>query len=164
VKQFVRLAILSLCLSSLSPAFAQAEPEPQGILGAPVFDTPEAKPKTDAEIRQWYVDRVATIPTQNAKWLTEGLGAEARARRAYTIRHDARIEARGMMQSKTAVIALRARDRIKYGNPNGPTFDYLVKKNQAKGLKGDAVYEAIVGSAKRTNRRVNERNGVAEAG
>ena len=31
-----------------------------------------------------------------------------------------------MMQSKTAVIALRGRDQVKYGNPDGPTFEYLV--------------------------------------
>lgn len=161
MKQLVQLAILSLCLSSLSPAFGQSEKaEPRGVLGAPVFEAPEAKPKTDAEIRQWYVDRVATIPVQNKKWLADGVGAETRARRAYTIRRDARIEARDMMQSRTAVIALRARDRVKYGNPNGPTFEYLVKKNKAKGLEGDAIYEAIVGSAKRTNKAVNKANAV----
>jgi hypothetical protein len=157
----LRLAVLLLCLAPLAPASAQPQPEPQGVLGAPVFEPATPQPKTDAEIRQWYLDQVATLGPLNEKWLAEGLDAEERARRAYAIRHDARIEARDMMQSWTAVLALRMRDRVKYGNPNGPTFEYLVDKNKAKGLEGDAVYEAIVGSARRTNRAVNERHGAS---
>lgn len=172
MKLAIRLLLVSLCLAAVSPAWAQdAKPQVQrGVLGSRVFDPapeqakPEAKPKTDAEIRQWYNDQVAKIPDSNAKWLEEGLNAETRARRAYAVRHKARLDARAMMTNKTAVKALRARDRIKYGSPDGPSFDYLVRRNKAKGLSGDAVFEAIVGSARRTNEAVNERLGVRSPG
>ena len=64
------------------------------------------------------------------------------------------------MQNKQEVIDLQARDQEKYGNPDGPTFDYLVEKNRKKGLEGDAVYEDIIGSSNRTNQEYNEKFGV----
>jgi hypothetical protein len=112
---------------------------------------------SNAEVRDWYNAQVATIPEQNQAWLAEGISTELRAERAYQIRHDARIEARNMMSSEVEVHQLRARDRAKYGNPDGPTFDYLVEKNRDKGLEGDAVYEAIIESSSRTDDKVNMR-------
>jgi hypothetical protein len=112
---------------------------------------------TNAEVRDWYNAQVATIPTQNQAWLGEGLSAELRARQAYTIRHDARIEARNMMSNKAEVEQLRARDQVKYGDRDGPTFEYLVDKNRDKGLEGDAVYEAIIESSARTDEQTNAR-------
>jgi hypothetical protein len=173
MKLAIRILLVSLCLAGASPAWAQdAKTQAQrGVLGSRVFDpAPEqakpaaTKPRTDAEIRQWYTDQVAKIPELNAKWLEEGLSAEARAKRAYAVRHKARLDARAMMSSQTAVRALRARDRVKYGNPDGPSFEYLVKRNKAKGLTGDAVFEAIIGSARRTNKAVNDRLGVRSSG
>lgn len=112
---------------------------------------------TNAEVRDWYNAQVATIPAQNQTWLAEGLSAELRAQQAYTVRHDARIEARNMMSNKAEVEQLRARDQVKYGDPDGPSFDYLVKKNRDKGLEGDAVYEAIIESSARTDEQTNAR-------
>ncbi|PWC54732.1 hypothetical protein [Azospirillum sp. TSO22-1] len=120
-------------------------------------------PQTNAEIRQWYNDRVAVIPLLDGQWQRQGLGAEERARRAYEIRHEARIEARAYMRNKQEVAVLRARDREKYGNPDGPTFDQLVAQNREKGLQGDAAYEAIVGSANRTDAGYNKTYGVKPA-
>ena len=120
-------------------------------------------PKTNAEIRQWYNDQVAVIPARDQEWQKQGISAEERARRAHEIRHHARIQARAYMQDKREVADLQARDQEKYGNPDGPTFDYLVKKNQEKGLQGDAVYEDIIGSSNRTNAEYNSKFNVKPA-
>jgi PII-like signaling protein len=61
-----------------------------------------------------------------------------------------------MMSDPSEVEDLRKRDQEKYGNPDGPTFEWLVNQNQQKGLAGDAVYEAIVVSSQRTDKKVNE--------
>jgi hypothetical protein len=121
-------------------------------------------PQTNAEIRQWYNDQVATIPVLNEQWLKDGLSAEDRAHNAHEIRHAARLKARSFMQNKDEVVLLQARDMEKYGNPDGPTFEQLVQKHLKDGLTGDAVYEEIVGSAVRTNRDYNQKFGVQPQG
>jgi hypothetical protein len=50
---------------------------------------------------------------------------------------------------------LRARDQEKYGNPEGPTFEYLVEKGKKDGKADDAVYEGIIASASKTNPDIN---------
>lgn len=37
-------------------------------------------PKTNAEIRQWYLDEVATIPKLNRQWIKDGISLDVRAR------------------------------------------------------------------------------------
>ena len=127
---------------------------PQDISG------PEAsgskKPTTNAEVRQWYLDKVNTIPELDRKWAAEGVSLEERAKRAVSIRHEARLEARKMMSSPLELAMLRARDFFKYGNINGPSFDSLVKKAEAKGLRGDDVFKELIGSSNRTNQTVNQ--------
>lgn len=117
-------------------------------------------PRTNAEIRQWYNDQVSVVSERNEQWAKEGASVEERALRAYEIRHNARIQARAMMRDKEEVEMLRARDMKKYGNFDGPSFDYLVEKNSKKGMKGDSIYEAILGSSARTNAKYNEKYGV----
>lgn len=126
-------------------------------------DEAARQPRTNAEIRQWYNDQIAVIPWLDRQWQQHGLSAEERAQRAHQIRHDARVQARAYMQNKQEVAVLRARDREKYGNPDGPTFDQLVAQNREKGLQGDAVFEAIVGSANRTDPGYNQKHGVKPA-
>lgn len=128
---------------SVAPAAAQAQ-----------------QPSTNEEIRQWYNDQVAVIPDKNKEWIAAGYTAEHRAELAQHIRHDARIQARAFMTNKAEVAELRRRDQAKYGNPDGPTFAYLVAQNQKRGLTGDAVYEEIVGSSNRTSEEYNTRFGV----
>lgn len=115
-----------------------------------------AKPTTNADIRKWYLEKVGTIPELDRKWAAEGVPLEERARRAVAIRHDARMEARSMMSSTLEVAMLRARDFFTYGNINGPTFGQLVKKAEAKGLRGDDVFKDLIGSSNRTNQTVNQ--------
>lgn len=124
---------------------------------APAVSAGQQLPQTNAEIRQWYNDQVAPIPALDAQWIEQGLGAEERARRAQEIRHNARIQARAYMQDKNEVADLQKRDQEKYGNPDGPSFEYLVQKNREKGMQGDAVFEDIIGSANRTNAAYNAR-------
>ncbi|WP_395849903.1 hypothetical protein [Cystobacter fuscus] len=122
------------------------------VLGTGANNAPKM---SNADVRAWYNQKVGEIPALDAQWKAAGLSPEQRARKAAGIRHEARIEARGMMENKADVDALRARDMKEYGNPDGPTFDDLVNKAKAKGHEGDAVYEYILGSSNRTNAEVN---------
>lgn len=114
---------------------------------------------TNAEVRQWYLNRIAPILKLNEQWIQQGVAAPARAEAAWRIRHAARIEARALMADTTEVELLRARDRAKYGNPDGPTFEYLVEQGREAGLAGDALYEAIIAGSYRTNEGVNKKFG-----
>ncbi|NMO23637.1 hypothetical protein HPC49_54255 [Pyxidicoccus fallax] len=115
-----------------------------------------SKPKTNADIRKWYLDKVGTIPELQKKWQAEGVPLEEQARRAVKIRHDARMEARKMMSSPLEVAMLRARDFFKYGSIHGPNFDQLVKQAKGKGLEGDDIYKSLIDSSNRTNQTVNQ--------
>jgi hypothetical protein len=106
---------------------------------------------SNEEVRAHYNRLVSAIGPANARWKSEGLPAEERARRAWQLRHDARILTRAMMSDPREVELLRKRDLEKYGHPDGPTFELLVEKQRRKGSSGDAVYEAIIESAQRTN-------------
>jgi hypothetical protein len=115
---------------------------------------------TNAEIRAHYLVLVAAIGPANAAWKRDGVPAEERAHRAFQIRHDARITCRAMMSDAREVAALEQRDQEKYGHPDGPRFNELAAHEKAGGLEGDAVFEAIVASAQRTNSAVNEMVGL----
>lgn len=138
-----------------------------GCITAPqASNTPSVQtspiPVSNSEIRLWYNHQVVIIPALNNEWLKEGLSAEERAIRAYEIRHNARINARYLMQDKEEVETLRERDREKYGNPDGPTFEYLLEKNRNKGLSDDECYEEIVKSSSRTSAEFNKLYGIVQ--
>jgi len=111
----------------------------------------ESNVKTNAEIRRWYLGQVAHIAELNEEWLEQGLSPHERAEAAWSIRHAARLEARAMMADPIEVELLRERDRAEYGDPDGPTFDFLVQQLREAGLQGDAVYNAIIEGSYRTN-------------
>jgi hypothetical protein len=117
------------------------------------------RPKTNTEIRQWYLDRVAIIPELNLEWIKQGLSARERAEAAWRIRHEARLEARSMMANPAEAGLLRARDMSKYGSPDGPTLEFLVERLREAGLEGDAVYEAIIDHSYKTDAELNKRLG-----
>jgi hypothetical protein len=73
---------------------------------------------TNSEIREWYLRKVATIPDLDLEWTKNGDLLEARARRAWEIRHNARREARSMMENKAEVEALR---RVRAGRASAAT-------------------------------------------
>jgi hypothetical protein len=115
---------------------------------------------TNAEVRAHYLVLVAAIGPANAHWMLDGISAEERAHRAFQMRHDARLTCRAMMSDARELAALEQRDQAKYGHPDGPRFEELVAHERALGLAGDAVFEAIVASAQRTNNAVNEMYGL----
>jgi hypothetical protein len=115
---------------------------------------------TNGEIRVYYNQLVSTIGPSDEQRKKEGLPAEERARRAFEVRHEARLTSRAMMANDSEVDDLRRRDQEKYGNPDGPTFEQLVESGKKKGATGDAVYEGIVASAQRTDEGVNAAFGI----
>lgn len=119
---------------------------------------PEVR-KTNAEIRKWYLEQVAQLHELNKQWLAQGVSVKERAKRAWQFRRDARLKTRAMMGDPDEVEDLKRRDLAEYGNPDGPTFEFLVQEWREAGLKGDAVYIAIIEGARRTNRGMNERLG-----
>ena len=112
-------------------------------------------PSSDCEIRKWYNYQVVAIPMLNKRWVEKGVSLEKRAKRAYTLRHNARMNARYMMKNKEAVKKLKKRDREKYGNKNGPTFFYLLEKMTKKGFNREESYREIIKSASRTSPTYN---------
>jgi hypothetical protein len=135
-----------------------------GKLPASVEDAAARKAQgakwSNKEIRARYVCWVTGIGAMNDEWKAQGLPAQERARKAFQVRHDARIISRAMMASEVEVKLLEERDREKYGNPDGPTFEWLVEKAGEKGLTGDAVYEEVVSSAQRTDAATNKAFGL----
>lgn len=148
--------LLLFNLFLLVPVLGNAAPGDNAAAGA---NASASVPASNAEIRQWYNDQVATIGQLDQQWQKQGLTPEQRARNAYDIRHGARLKAREYMRDKSEVMQLQARDKEKYGNPDGPTFDYLVEQNRKKGLRGDNAYFEIIGSSERTNADVNKAYG-----
>lgn len=112
---------------------------------------------TNEEVRRWYKTEVSKIPALNAEWLTQGIGAQDRALRAWQIRHDARLRARDLMEDPREVDDLRERDITVYGNPDGPTFEFLVERAHKLGLKDNRIFEAIIDESFSTNVRVDKR-------
>jgi hypothetical protein len=111
----------------------------------------------NAEIRSWYLARVAEIAKLNQQWIARGMSLEERARQAGQIRHDARLRARSMMESSAEIKDLEERDRRLYGSPDGPSFDQLVREGRERGLPADEAYERIIKGARSTNPEVNKR-------
>jgi hypothetical protein len=109
------------------------------------------EPKTNCEIRIWYNYQIVAIAKINERWLANGVSLIDRAQRAYRLRHNARINGRFMMDDRFEVATLRDRDNKKYGDPDGPTFDYIVEGTRVKGFEGDGIYREIIKSSSRTN-------------
>ncbi len=167
-RAWARAGLIALCLQGpqlgcggeAEVAFAPGEAWPAGLARpGSVAEAERLKAGgtrwTNTQARQLYLERVGMIAGEDAKLRAEGASAEARARRAYQTRHDARQTARAMMGDPAEVELLRARDAEKYGDPEGPSFEWLLEKARAKGLVGDAVFESIVESAQRTDAATN---------
>lgn len=110
---------------------------------------------TNQEIRSWYLAGVSAIRPLNARWISEGVSLEERARRVWRFRHDLRAAAREMMQDPWEVAALRARDSHFYGNPDGPTLEQLLEEEKSAGLTETQAYDRIIEESQSTNREVN---------
>lgn len=84
---------------------------------------------------------------------------EERARAAWRIRHEARLEARAMMSDPEEVKLLQARDVNLYGTSDGPTFDFLIEQLQNEGIEGNDIFEAVIIGSYHTNEGVNKKLG-----
>jgi hypothetical protein len=62
-----------------------------------------------------------------------------------------------MMSDPAEVDLLRERDRAKYGDPSGPTFEILLERLMGSGVDEESAYEAIIEGAYRTDREWNQR-------
>jgi hypothetical protein len=60
-----------------------------------------------------------------------------------------------MMADLMEVELLRAGDMALYGNADGPTFAFLVEQGRPSGHTDQAIYEAIIAGAYRTNVGLN---------
>lgn len=118
------------------------------------------KARTNAEIRQWYLEQVSRIPELDRQWLRQGFTARERAAMAWGIRREARLRARSMMPDPAEAELLRQRDIAVYGEPDGPTFEFLVEKLTRVGLEGDEIYEKIIEGASRTDTDINKSLGL----
>lgn len=118
------------------------------------------KSKTNKEIREWYSKEVARIRKLNDEWIEKGFSLQERAYKAWEIRHNARLKSRLMMGKQLEIKLLQKRDLAKYGNSDGPTFDFLVEKYEELGLVGDEIYEAIIETSMEMNIGVNKRLGL----
>ncbi len=114
----------------------------------------------DRQVRQFYLQRVAEIGPADLALQGQGISLEQRAHAAYTARHNARLTARAMMRDQTSVEQLQARDREKYGAPDGPSFEYLLERATSKGLTGDSRYQSIIDSAQQTDAATNRSLGL----
>ena len=112
---------------------------------------------TNREVRDWYLREVASIPVLDQQWQAEGVSLPDRARRAWEIRHRARVTARKLMIDPIEADMLRRRDVAKYGNPDGPTFEQLFDQAKAKGLNDDGAYQEILSSSTATDTATNRR-------
>src|SRR5688572_16481110 len=111
---------------------------------------------TNQEIRLWYKEHVSRIEKLNVQWKSDGILIVDRAKMAWQIRHEARLMARDMMRDTREVEMLRARDLKLYGNPDGLTFEFLIKEAEESGLAGDNIYDWIIKGAQRTNPDINK--------
>lgn len=151
-KNILQLIAYSLFLILLSSGITYWMTSHQLISPASITIT---SPKSNCEIRNWYNFQVIAIDQLNQYWISQGISLKDRAQKAYSLRHNARKQARFMMQNKIEVKALKERDIARYGNPDGPTFEYLLQKNQEEGQSLSEAYENIIQSAKKTNSRYN---------
>lgn len=148
----LKLALFSLLLVLCTWGICHYSYSSQSSTGVQIMT---ASPQSNCKIRAWYVAQVIAMPQLNDYWTKEGLSLEERAKKAYNTRHNARKIARSMMPDAEEVKQLQERDQEKYGNPDGPTFQYLLDKNLAKGISQEEAYESIIESAGRTNAAVN---------
>jgi len=147
---------LLVLLLFASAAHADAWDGARAACGPELFSA-TARKQLNYVIRKHYQKEEAKIPALNRGWSRQGLGPEQRARRAFAFRRALRLECRRMMREPAEVKLVCQRDRKKYGDPNGPTFEWLVR-HAKETLKTDdlnAIYENIVVTAEKSNRLVN---------
>lgn len=98
----------------------------------------------NGELRMWQLHQ---------RLVDEGMVVEDRARRMCRYRNALRLWTRMLMKDRDGAAALATYE------PNR-TFEQLEARQRAKGLAGDAIYEAIIESSTRSRPDVNDSLGI----
>ncbi len=113
-------------------------------------------------IRVWYDRMSLSVEQDRGKWAGQAL--ELQARRAWSIRHLARMLARLRMPDPDQVAELQRRDERDCGSPHGPTFDWLMRKAHDLGCSDEQAFKVIVETASKPNEEVNRQFGIVREG
>ena len=125
----------------------------EAIIRAATHSHYAAATLTNDETRTVYTTFELRMREVSQQLLRDGIDVEERARTLYELRASIRTWTRALMQDRETADSLTAHE------PN-PTFEALVERQRAKGLEGDAVYEAIIASATRSRASVNQALGI----
>lgn len=139
------LWVLGLLALVLLPAGFYAYRHPQVLLRAGLLSV------RDQPLRRAYEREVAQLAAQAAELERQGVPLDEIARTVHQRRRDIGIKYKDLTPAP-----LRERiyeiNRQRYGDPLGPTFEFLVKNNTRDGV---VDYRAIIAGASRTNRDVD---------
>lgn len=136
------------------PAIPSPTPD-EGAGGDPPLGLPRYSGGTlsDEETRTVYLHGELRMRQLNEELIRRGVSAEKRAHIMFEQRNKLRSWARQLMSDRQLAEYLNANER-------NLTFEDLVAKNQARGLSGDALYDAIVESSTRSRPSVNNSLGI----
>jgi RHS repeat-associated protein len=129
----------------------------QSASAVPLARSASATQAQAAQLRGIYKDGARQIAALADSLAKKGTPLQRIAEILSEERHKNRLAVRGKMSEWLDVAALKARDLFTYGNPDGPTFDWLVARARAKGLSGDDVWKYIIGSSSRTHAATDQR-------
>lgn len=112
---------------------------------------------TDTMTRTWYHAYMAEYQKQIEEQTErmQDLSLREKALIAYETRHHARVQTRSQMEDLEALQKIQNWDLKRYNNKDGPTFDWLMKKNMKEGMTEEESYQEILKSALTTNMWVN---------
>ncbi len=109
-------------------------------------------------IRVWYDRMSSSVDQDRARWAGQAL--ELQARRAWSIRHLARMLARLRMPDPGQVAELQRRDEADYGTPHGPNLDWLMRRARGLGCSDEQAFQVIMETAGMPNEEVNRQFGI----
>ena len=105
--------------------------------------------------RYWYHTFIAELGNMHKalerKIELKQLSWDEYAKLAFDMRHHARVYTRALMADQMAEALLERRDQMKYGNREGPTFEYLLEEQRKMHKTPEESDRAIVYSSIRTN-------------
>lgn len=127
--------------------------DPAGTFGLPNYNPGSL---SEAEARAVYLQGELRMRELNDRLARQGASAEERAKTMFAQRNTLRSWARELMSNRALA------DQLNATEPH-MSFEDLVAKYQAKGLTGDALYDAIIESATRSRASVNESLGIDPA-
>jgi glycerophosphoryl diester phosphodiesterase len=118
-----------------------AIPDPAGVLG---LEDHSPGTLSEAETSAAYAHGEARLREFHEQLIRDGVSAEDRARTLFELRRSLRSLTRDLMENRAAADLLETLE-------SNPTFEDLVAKQEARGLVGDQVYDAIIDTATRSH-------------